>query len=267
MHLIQALVEIWARRHEPRTTDVQQALFAAETLEKDPSSPTHLRAFASHLVAEVHHSVEWDLPTDLNLPSCHAAAASLSHSASLLIEEIAKQIEGTASPVLVLGALAASRSIFGRWDLVPANGALLISLDPDDAKGRPDGADMSEVHSLRWAAPGRLRRVYEEYARPVDLADVQVLVPQPELIAARATMRHLRAEDPQTLVFYGAALASVGRGRWTDVRQIARTLGRRGMPTEIAFTLGIDQRLGLQISHTRRAVLTVRRLLRSRERR
>ena len=261
------MVEIWARKDEPRTADLQQALHIAEILETDPSSPTHLRAFASHLVVEVHRGAGWDLPAGASLASCHAAAASLSHSASLLTEEISEQIDGVASPVLLLGALAASRSLFGRWDLVPANGALMISLDPDDGRGRPDGTDMSEVHSLRWAAPGRLRRIYETYARPVALDGARVLVPQPELIAARSTMRHLRPQDPQTLVFCGAALDAATRGRWREVSQIAKILGRRGMPTEIAFTLGIDQRLGLQISHTRRAVLTVRRFLRSRDRR
>jgi hypothetical protein len=166
--------------------------------------------------------------------------------------------------VLLLGALAASRSLFGRWDLVPANGALMISLDPDDGKGRPDGTDLSEVQSLRWAAPGRLGPIYETYARPVSLDGARVLVPQPELIAARSTMRHLRPQDPQTLVFCGAALDAATRGRWAEVKQIAKILGRRGMPTEIAFTLGIDHRLGLKINRVRRARLAFRRFLRNR---
>lgn len=256
------MVEIWARKEEPHTADLQTALHAAKVLESGPSSPTHLRAFAWHLVVETHHFVGWDIPADASFASCRAAAASLSHSASLLVDEISEQVRGIASPVLLLGALAASRSIFGRWDLLPANGALLVSLDLEQGASRPDGADLPEVHSLRWVAPGRLRELYEEHASPTALNGDQVLVPNPELIAARSTFRILRPQDPETLIFCGAAHASVIRGRWNDVKKVARVLGHRGAPTEIAVSLGIDHRLGLQISRQRRAVLALRRLLR-----
>ena len=256
------MVEIWARKEEPQTADLQRALHAASVLEQDPSSPTHLRAFASHLVVESHHFAGWDLPANASMPRCHAAAASLSHSASLLIDEISEQIEGIASPVLLLGALAASRAIFGRWDLLPANGALLVALDPEHGQGRPDGSDLPEVQSLRWVAPGKLRQLYETHSSPAALNGARVLVPHAELIAARSTVQPLRPEDPETLIFCGAAFAAMTGGRWSEVSRMARILGHRGAPTEIAVSLGIDHRLGLQISRQRRAVLALRRLLR-----
>ena len=256
------MVEIWARKSEPQTADLQRALHAARVLENDPSSPIHLRAFAWHLAVETHRAVEWDLPADANLASCRAAAASLSHSASLLIHEISEQVEGNTSPVLLLGALAASRSVFGRWDMVPANGALLISLDLEEEDGRPDGADLPEVHSLRWAAPGKLREIYERHASPAALNGTQVLVPHPELVAARGNFQQLQPETPETLLFCGAALASVAAGRWAEVTKIARALGRPTAPLEIAVSLGIEDRLGLKISRTRRITLAIRRFLR-----
>ena len=255
---IQTLVEIWARKDEPQTADLQQALHTAKVLENDTSSPTHLRAFAWHLVGETHDSVGWDLPTDVNLASCRAAAASLSHSASLLTDEIAEQVKGISSPVLLLGAFSASRSIFGRWDMLPANGALLVSLDSEQ-EGRTDGADLPEVHGIRWAAPGRLRKVYERFASPASLDGATALIPHPELVAARSPFRPLRPEDPETLLFCGAAFASANQGRWAEVTRLAKALGHPSAPLEFAVSLGIEDRLGLEISRPHRMSLAVRR--------
>jgi len=258
---IQSMVEVWARKDEPQTADLQQALHTAKVLENDTSSPTHLRAFAWHLVVDTHESVGWDLPAETDLSSCRAAAASLSHSASLLTNDIAEQIHGIASPVLLLGAFGASRSVFGRWDLLPANGAVLVSLDVEDG-GRPDGADLPEIHGLRWVAPGKLREIYEKHASPASLDGVTALVPHPELVAARSAFRLLQPEDPETLLFCSAALTSATNRRWTEVERIARALGHPHAPLEFAVSLGIEDRLGLEISRPRRMSLAVRRLLR-----
>jgi hypothetical protein len=258
---IQTMVENWARKDEPQTADLQQALHTAKALEKDPSSPTHLRAFAWHLVTETHHAVGWNLPADVDLSSCRAAAASLSHSASLLTNDIAEQVRGIASPVLLLGAFAASRSIFGRWDLLPASGALLVSLDSEQ-EGRSDGADLPEIHGILWAAPGKFRQIYEEHASPASLDGASALVPQPELVAARSKFRQLRPEEPETLLFCGAALASATSGNWSEVNRLAKILGHPSAPLEFAVSLGIDDRLGLKISRPRRMSLALRRLLR-----
>ena len=255
------MVELWARRDEPQTADIRRALHAAEVLENDASSPTHLRAFAWHLAVESHQAVGWDLPADLNLASCRAAAASLSHSASLLIDQITEQVHGLAIPVLLLGAFAASRSIFGRWDLLPASGSLLVSLDLEE-EGRPDGANLPEIHGIRWVAPGRLREVYENHASPAALNGDQVLVPNAELIVARSTSRGLGPEDPEALIFCGAALAATNDGAWADVTRIAKTLGHRDSPIEIAVELGIDGRLGLEVGRGRRLSMALGRFLR-----
>ena len=255
------MVELWARREEPETDDIRRTLHAARVLEEDPSSPTHLRAFAWHLAVEIHESVGWDLPADLNLASCRAAAASLSHSASLLIDQITEQVHGLAIPVLLLGAFAASRSIFGRWDLLPASGSLLVSLDLEE-EGRPDGADLPEIHGIRWVAPGKLREVYENHASPAALNGDQVLVPDAELIVARSTSRGLGPEDPEALIFCGAALAATNDGAWADVTRIAKALGHRDSPIEVAVELGIDHRLGLEVGRGRRLSMALGRFLR-----
>jgi len=261
IRLLQTMVEIWARKDEPETADLRRILHAAEVLENDPSGPIHLRAFAWHLAVETHTAVGWDLPSDVSLASCRAAAASVSHSASLLINEIAEQVHGIANPVLLLGAFGASRSVFGRWDLLPASGALLISFDLEE-EGRPDRADVSEIHGIRWVAPGKLRKVFEKHASPTAFNGDQVLVPRPELVAARSTFRPLRPENPETLLFCGAALAAVSSGHWPDVLRIAKSLGHSYAPLEAAVQLGIDDRLGLEVSTARRSMLAFRRLFR-----
>ena len=258
---IQTMVEIWARKDEPETADLQQALHTAKVLENDPSSPTHLRAFAWHLAVESHEAVGWDLPSDVSLASCRAAAASLSHASSLLINQITELVHGIASPVLLLGAFAASRSVFGRWDMVPAGGTLLVSLDLEE-EGRPDGADLPEIHGIRWVAPGRLRDVYEEHASPAALDGDQVLVPDPELIVARSTSRGLGPEDPEALIFCGAALAAANEDSWADVMRTAKSLGHGSVPFELAVELGIDGRLGLEVGRAQRSLIALRRLIR-----
>jgi hypothetical protein len=258
---LQAIVEIWARKDEPRTGDLRQALHTAAILENDTSSPTHLRAFAWHLIVEAHQSVGWDLPVDLNFASCRAAAASLSHSASLFIDEIAEQVHGFEGPVLLLGSSAASRSVFGRWDLLPASGALLVSLHPND-EGLPDAPGLGTAHGIHWASPGRAREVYEEHAFPVTLNGDQVLLPDPELITACSASRGLGPEDPEALIFYGAALAAAADGAWSEVTRTAKALGHPVSPTEVAVELRLDRRMGLEIGRAQRSMLTLRRLIR-----
>jgi hypothetical protein len=259
-HLL-TLVEVWGRKEEPGTADLQRALHVARALEDDTSSPTHLKAFAWHLAVESHRAVGWDLPTDVSLASCNAAAVSVAHASSLLSAEIEGQVRGADGPVLVLGALAASRSVFGRWDLLPASGALLVPLAREE-RGLPSTSEIPATRGIHWATPGRLQMVYEEHAFPVSLNAEKVLVPTVELVAARAASRKLQPGDPETLVFCGAALASVGDDRWDDVTRIAKSLGHGSTPRELAMYLGIDQRLDLGVGRTRRSLLALRNLLR-----
>ena len=258
---VRAMIEIWTRRDEPETDDLQQALHIAKLLESDPSSPIHLRAFAWHLTVETHAAVEWEVPADLNLASCRAAAASLNHSASLLIDEMAEQIRGITSPVLLLGPWAASRSLFGRWDLLPASGALLVSFDPNQA-GLPEAPGLGAAHGIHWASPGRARGVYEEHAFPAILNDDRVLLPDAELIAACSISRGLGIEDPEALIFCGAALDAAYDGAWSEVTRIAQALGHSDSPIALAVELRFDRHLGLEIGKLQRSMFALRRLIR-----
>ena len=256
---LQTMVEIWAHKDEPETVDLRRVLHAANTLEDNPSSPTHLRAFAWHLVVETHRAAGWDLPSDVSLASCRAAAASISHASSLLINTISEQVHGVAGPVLLLGALGASRSVFGRWDVLPADGAFLIALDDED---EASATTLSEAHGIRWAAPGRLRSIYGANSFPVALNGDQVLVPLPVLVTARGASRALLPEDPEALLFCGAATEATSSDSWPEVMRIAKSLGNGTGPVDLAVQLGIDTRLGLEVGRVRRSMLALHRLLR-----
>ena len=246
---------------EPETADLQRVVHAAEVLDGDPSSPTHLRAFAWRLVAGTHSAAGWDIPANANLSSCRAAADSLSHASSLLISDVAAQIHGIGSPVLLLGGLAESRSVFGRWDLLPANGAVLVSFDRD-VKVQAGSTELPAASGVRWASPGDHRGLFEKHATPVTLNGDQVLVPRHELVAARIADRTLRPEDPAALIFCGAALAAITAGNWAVVMRIAKRFGRATAPIETAVQLGLDGALGLEIGRVRRSRIALRRLFR-----
>jgi hypothetical protein len=261
---VQTLVEVWSRRDEPETADLQRALHNAEALEADRTSPVHLRAFAWHLTLDTHRAVQWDLPAEVQLSGCRSAAASLAHANTALMQEIADQIREVSGRVLVLGALTAGRSVFGRWDLLPARGALLVPLGPADTR-LPPITDLPMGPGVVWAAPGRWRGLLERLSSVADLFGSEILMPAPELVAARVADRRLHPPDPETLLFCGAVLGAATAGSWHEVLRAAAVLGRGYAPVEAAVGLGLDRRLGLRIHPLQRMLLGLRRLLSGRK--
>lgn len=257
---LQTLVGIWSRKDEPETADIQRALHIAHKLETSPHGPTHLRAFAWHLVVATHDAVGWQLPADTSLAVCRAAAASLAHAASTLMAEITEQMEGAGGPVVLLGALAASRAVFGRWDLVPGHGAVLVSLDLE-AANLPAASELPPVRGVLWAGPDRRLELYRRFTVADHVDGRELLLPSPELVAARVSGRPLHPLDVECLLFCGAAHASVRSGRWNDVTRIASALGRRFAPLDVAVQLGIDRQLGLEVGALQRLLLGLRRRL------
>ena len=246
--LLLTMVEIWARKEEPETADLRRVLHAAKVLDEDPSSPTHLRAFAWRLVVETHRAAGWSLPADVSLASCRAAGDSLSHACTLLITTVAEEIQGVDGRVLLLGGLADSRSVFGRWDLVPAEGVVLVALD-GESNGHLASADLPPTRGIRWASPEQCRELVDEPARPATLNGLEVLVPRPEMVAARIAGRTPDPEDAAALVFCGAAFAAED---WDDAIRIAKTLRRSSDLSATAVALGLEKYLGMESGGVRR---------------
>ena len=111
-------------------------------------------------------------------------------------------------------------------------------------------------------APGRFRELYAKHSSPASLNDASALVPNPELVAARSAFHPLQPEDPETLLFCGAALDSASRGNWNEVNSIAKALGHSSAPLEFALSLKIEDRLGMKVGKGKRSILAFRRMFR-----
>jgi hypothetical protein len=257
---VMSLVELSQRRHAPRSADLQRGLHHARVFEADPSTPIALRSLAWQVITESHAAAGWPMPDGERFPSCCGGAASAKHGCAMLMQDVAEQVSTIDGPVLLLGALAASRSVFGDWNTLPASGAFLVPLDADAGNRPPADVYRSPV-GVRWGAPGDLRKVFARRSTKVELSGVEVLIPTPELITARTAGCANQPVDLECLIFVAAAHASVLAGKWADAVSIAPRLGPKNLPLDTAMGLGIDRWLGLKISAPRRAAIALRRLL------
>ena len=83
------------------------------------------------------------------------------------------------------------------------------------------------------------------------------------LITARTAGSANQTGDIECLIFVAAAHAAARADGWNDAVKIAPRLGPKNAPLDTAMRLGIDKWLGLNVSAPRRAVLALRRLLRT----
>lgn len=257
---VTSLVELSQRRHAPEGADLQRALHLARLFEAEPNTPVALRSLAWHVVTDSHEAAGWPLPKGARFPACCGAAASTKHGCAILIHDLAEQINTIEGPVLLLGALAASRSLFGNWSVLPTAGAFVVPLDSAD-KNLPPANVYHPSPGVRWGSPNGSRELLERNSSPADLAGVEVLIPRPELIAARTAGCTDNPMDLQCLIFCGAARAAVDSRRWSETSRLAKTLGAKQTPRESAYHLGIDHWLGIDIPAPKRAFFALRRLL------
>ena len=258
---VMSLVELSRRRREPASADLQRSLHHARVFEADPSTPLALRSLAWQVITESHAAAGWPMPDGERFPSCCGAAASAKHGCAMLAQDIADQVATIDGPVLLLGALAASRSVFGDWNTLPASGAFLVPLE-SAAGDRPSADVYRSPVGIKWGAPGDLRDVFVRYSTTAELAGIEVMIPNPELITARTAACANQPDSLECLIFVAAAHAAVEAGTWNDAVSIAPRLGPGNAPLPTAMRLGIDRWLGLGISVPKRAVLALRRLLR-----
>jgi hypothetical protein len=257
---VTSLVELAHRRRAPQSADLQRGLHLARLFEADPTVPLPFRSLAWRVITDSHLAAGWPMPEGERFPACCGAAASARHGCALLTQEIAEQAAAVKGPVLVLGALAASRSVFGDWGVLPTAGAYLVPLDEPGGDLPPANVYHGSV-GVRWGSAGELRDVFVRYSSPAELAGVAVLVPSPQLITARTAGCSRHAAELECLIFCGAAYASSRAGRWREAKKIAARLGAGHSPVEAAYRLGIDRWLGIEIPIARRAVFSLRRLL------
>jgi len=257
---IHDLVELWSRRADPSTDDVRRALEVARALNGNSSSPTALRSLAWRVLREIHDAAGWQDPDEEPLPLCTSAAASARQTNTLLMDEVLREIRTVDLPVLVTGTLGASRSLFGRWDVLPANGVMLVTLGDQTGPGETLLESMYKVRGVRWANPPAGLRDLALSWPTVTLRDRQVRVPSADLLTVCAGRSALRAEDCETLVFCAAAFGVAGDGRWSEIENLAAAMDAAGVPTQSALRLGLDEWLHLDLGSARRLGVSLKRL-------
>lgn len=238
------------------------ALHIARRLEQDHDTPIHLRGLGWRLVEAVHEALGWHIPDDEKLVRCRGAATSLRHSAAILLHDLTTELRNISGPVLLLGPTAASRSLFGRWSILPARGALLIPLDARDLD-QPSATSMHASRGIRWATAGNLRDLYLQHSVESTLGGLPVRLPAPPLAAARYAKHAGDLNDPATLAFLAAARQVGRQDAWPAVREICRPLVCDKQPLAVGMALGLEGWLGLEVSTTDRLMLAARRLLSS----
>jgi len=242
--LVQSLIELWSRRSEPEGADVPRALSITRSLESDEEAPAYIKAFSWHLTKTVHEAAGWEIPDNENLSRCRSAAASIRHSSELLLADIASEVVKSDDLVLVLGVVAASRSLFGRWDMLPAHGALLVSLVPPEDETTPVDA-LPDHKGVRWGSAGSKLGMLDRHSTTVQMNGCTVRVPNAELIAARTSGHMTDPADLETFLFADAAYDATQSGKWRYASRIAKRLGHEDSPRNAVLRLGLADWLGI----------------------
>lgn len=257
-----SLIELWADRENPDADAVRRATEIARALNAEPASPTALRALAWRVLTEINRAAGWPDPETEPMPLCSSAAASVRHTNSLLIDSVLREVRAIDGPVLVTGALGASRSLFGSWDALPASGAVVVvpATAGSTAGDSFNPGSTFRVRGIRWA---RARNGMSDWLASwptVNLRDRTVVVPSPAMLTACAASEPHRPEDLETLVFCAAAFQAAREVSWTAVEEVAAALGQSEAPTDMALHLHLDRWLGIEVTSSRKLSHSLKRL-------
>jgi hypothetical protein len=254
--VITGLAELWGRLPEPEAQDLVRSLRFARLLEADPESPAAVLSLAWGLVEAEHAAAGWEVQPSAHSPRCEAAARAARQAWPGLVEPVRLEVARAPGEVLVLGLAAASRALFGAWDLVPADDLELVLLGaPNHTSGSGAGG------TLRVRPAGRLAPLYAAHSTAVDLAGSPIRVPTALLLAALVSDRARSADSVDALVFAAAATRAAETHQWDTVERIAERLGAGDAPRLAAARLGLEDTLGLERKGVARWTQAVKRLL------
>jgi hypothetical protein len=251
------ILDLWPRCLASDAEAGERAHQLAHLIGSDRATTVTLRSLAWHLVLVSHRSAGLEAPSGALLAPCASAAASAGHASQLVLDELLGQLPAREGRVLLLGPLAASRVLLGRWDVLPAQGAVLVALDrPSPA---PSAATVATASGVRWAAPGPVGELAAASAHTDRVGAREVVLPSPELLAVLSARQALSAHELDTVVFCAAARATVAAGAWERALELAAALGTAETPTDAASRLGVDAWLGLKVPMLSRLSSVVRR--------
>ncbi len=222
--VLPSLASLWLRRQDPAGHVPRRALRAAERVGADPASPCALRALAWALVEEVYAALGWPLPASPELAACRSAATSARQTALAVAGRVVEALAAGGGRTAVGGELGLALAVLGRWDVLPARGAVLIPLEPGGDE--VSATCMPLAPGVRWAAGGRLLEELASNAVAADLAGARVLVPRPEH-AAVYLARPAADGDAAAAALLGVARERcLAAGTWEWAAELAARAGR-----------------------------------------
>ncbi len=233
------LVELWTRRAEPESRTPRRALRLAERLAGDPEAIPAELALAWTIVTDVYTTLDWEVPVSPELARCRSAAVSVAQSAGMVVDEVLRNLEDVEGNVLVLGELGFALAVFGRPDVFPARGAILVPLDAGD-DGPVSASGIPASKGVRWAHGGRLREVFAETAVPGVLGGREVLLPDAGLAAALTASAAATGDRLSGILFCFAAHLTTTAGHWEAAGATARNLGTVDRIAAAAWRWGLQ---------------------------
>lgn len=252
---MRTVIELWLRRREPESHDLIRAIRAANRLEAEPSTPPGVRALACRLIQDLHEAAGWDILPCAHLPRCEAASDEARTTSAAVVEAVQGALASVEGPVLLAGTLGAGRALFGAWDVLPKPSAELVLLS-DTPEGSPTTtAGVPRTHA------GPMASMLRQHSEPAELAGRPVLIPSPELAAARVAPQAETSAELDALIFCAAAHRAVVSQTWQKVLNLAAELGHGRAPEAAVVRLGLEEWLDLRVTRRARLASALRRVL------
>ncbi|GEM_PF-3531150 len=233
------MVELWVRRNEPAGRIPRHALRLAEKVAGNPDSVPAELALAWTIVNDVYTTLEWEIPASPRLARCRSAAVSVAQSAGMVVDEVLRHLDTENGDVMLLGDLGLALSLFGRPDVFPARGAILVRLGQDEKEPVSAGG-IPASQGVRWAESGRLREVFTETSIPGRLRERQVFLPDAGLITALTASSAADGDRLTGILFCFAAHLTTRSGHWDSAGSTARNLGSVDRLAAAAWRWGLQ---------------------------
>jgi hypothetical protein len=259
--LLQSLIEMWGRRSEPEDSDLPRAIDLTKSIETDEAVPPFIKGFAFRTTKALHEAAGKELPENKHFVNCEMAAESVAKNTAGLLGDIACEVVTSDNLVLVLGMTSVSKSLFGEWDLLPADGAQLISLVPPEQEVTHVEA-IPAHRGVHWGSAGSKLEMLDRHSTTVQVNGITIRIPNTELIAARTTSPQNIFTDLDTFVFCAAAWNASRTGTWKYARRIARKLGHEDSPRNAVIKLGLAEWLGIEVPPLTKVRIKVKTLFR-----
>jgi hypothetical protein len=160
------------------------------------------------------------------LARARGAALSARHASNLLLAELREALAAARCPVALLSEISSCRRLFGRCDVVPPHGALIVPLAGDG-----DGAAKARTplrNGIRWGRPGGLAPFLAEQAEEVDVEGCRFILAPVEVLPALLATDAAEGGETAGLLLTLAVARCQREGRWARAHEVAVEVDAQG---------------------------------------